>query len=72
MSEWMNTFDSAFWLTMGGMIIGLVGMVLRSCYQSKCEDVRLCFGMVTVHRNIIAEEDIDIQMHGTAPAESKV
>lgn len=70
-TSWYNTFDAAFWLTMGGMVIGVVGMFFRACYQSKCEDVSLCFGLITIHRNIQAEEDIDIQNHG-APQEAKV
>ena len=69
MASWFDTFDSSFWLTMGGLVIGLVGMFFRVCYQSKCEDIKLCWGCITVHRNIQAEEEIDIQMHGAAPRE---
>lgn len=61
----MNTYDSAFWLTTIGMLIGFGGLVLRTCYKSKCKNVKcLC---LEVERDVNEEEKIDeieIQQHG--------
>ena len=34
---------------------GILGVSLRYCFKSKCEDVSLCFGFIKVHRNTEAE-----------------
>ena len=55
--SWYQTFDDTFWLTIGGMMVGLAGLVIRSCYRSKCEDISLC--CLKIHRNVQAEIEED-------------
>ena len=55
----MDQFE--FWITISGIISGLLGLTLKMCLKSKCEDVNCCFGFFNVHRNIEAEEDIELQ-----------
>lgn len=31
----------------------LLGM--KICFASKCDDVKLCWGMLTIHRNVVVE-----------------
>jgi len=30
---------------------GVLGLSIRYCFKSKCEDVSLCFGLIKIHRN---------------------
>ena len=38
---------------------GILGVSLRYCFKSKCEDVSLCFGFIKVHRNTEAEVKLE-------------
>lgn len=51
---WYQTFDSAFWLTIAGIVSGLVGLALNSCLKSRCRSVR-CFGTECV-RDVALED----------------
>ncbi len=55
----MDQFE--FWITIAGIFSGLLGLTLKMCLKSKCEDVNCCYGLFNVHRNIKAEEDIELQ-----------
>jgi len=65
MSVW-NTFDDAFWLTLAGIIVGLLGVLIRFCFLSKCDNVSICFGILKIHRAVElempnVEDDVEIQ-----------
>jgi len=65
MSVW-NTFDDAFWLTLAGIIVGLIGVLIRFCFLSKCDNVSICFGILKIHRAVElempnVEDDVEIQ-----------
>lgn len=52
---WYSTFDSAFFLTMAGIVAGIVGVLVNSCLKSRCKTVKcLC---VECDRDTKAEED---------------
>lgn len=34
---------------------GLLGLSVRYCFKSKCEDVSLCFGLIKIHRDTESE-----------------
>jgi hypothetical protein len=34
---------------------GILGLSIRYCFKSKCEDVSLCFGLIKIHRDTDAE-----------------
>ena len=55
MSNFYDEFNSVFWLSLGTMILGSFAVCLRYTYQSKCEDITLCYGLIRVHRNVEAE-----------------
>jgi len=43
---------------------GVLGLSIRYCFKSKCEDVSLCFGFVKIHRNTedeVKAEEIELQ-----------
>lgn len=55
-----NTFNSGFWLSMAALIFGFGGVCFNACYKSKCKQFSVCCGLITVDRDIDAEEDIDL------------
>jgi len=32
-------FDDTFWLTLSGIIVGVLGVLIRTCFLSKCDNV---------------------------------
>lgn len=54
---WYEEFNSVFWLTLSGILVGVCGLGLRMCYKSKCKTID-CFGLHIV-RDIDNEAVID-------------
>ena len=43
---------------------GVLGLSIRYCFKSKCEDVTLCFGLIKIHRNTedeVKAEEIELK-----------
>ena len=59
MSEWYNEFNSSFWITTLGLLLGSVSVCFGYMYKSKCSKLLLCCGLINVERDILAEEHID-------------
>jgi hypothetical protein len=55
---WYDDFNSVFFITVGTMIFGFLGIVLRYAFLSKCDNVSICFGLIKIHRVVQIEEDI--------------
>jgi hypothetical protein len=52
-----DTFDSAFFITVISMIIGIVGLSIKYCLKSKCEHCNICFGLIKIDRRVELEEN---------------
>lgn len=37
----------------------ILGVSLRYCFKSKCEDVSLCFGLIKIHRDTQSEINLE-------------
>ena len=61
---WYLTFDSVFWITLAGIITGSLGLCVRYSLKSKCDLVKLCCGLVEIHRNVELETN-DIEISST-------
>jgi hypothetical protein len=57
MSDWYDTFDSAFFITITTIIFGVVSLSIRSCLRSKCKKLDCCG--ILIERDTEAEEHID-------------
>jgi hypothetical protein len=55
---WYDDFNSVFFITVGTMVFGFLGIVLRYAFLSKCDNVSICFGLVKIHRVVQIEEDV--------------
>ena len=71
--DWINTFDAVFFLTIGSLVCGGFALVIRYCLKSKCDNINLCFGLITVHRNVEleAEEEMKEMELGVKDSEEK-
>ena len=55
---WYDDFNSVFFITVGTMVFGFLGIVLRYAFLSKCDNVSICFGWIKIHRVVQIEEDV--------------
>lgn len=37
------------------LLCGILGLVIRYGFKSKCTDVSMCFGLIAIKRDVIAE-----------------
>lgn len=56
-----NEFGATFWLSAGAVVVGLVSMLAKYAYKSKCENFSLCCGLIKVHRDIQSELKEDLE-----------
>lgn len=60
-------FDDTFWLTLAGIVVGVIGVLIRYCFLSKCDNVSICCDLIKVHRAVdlelpnVEEDDLEIQ-----------
>jgi hypothetical protein len=54
---WYTEFDSVFWITVGTLLTGCIGLTVKYCLKSKCDFVKICWGIIEIHRN--TEQEID-------------
>jgi len=59
MSDWIETFNAVFWITITTLFCGSFGLVVRYCLKSKCDNVNICFGLINVHRDVKLEVDLE-------------
>ena len=58
---WYTTFDAVFWITITTIITGSIGLALKYCLKSKCDNVSCCWGGLAIHRNIDAEKEEEMK-----------
>jgi hypothetical protein len=61
MGDWIEIYDGVFFITIGTLLFGCIGLSIKYCLKSRCDNVSLCFGFVTVHRDVKTEEEIEIR-----------
>jgi hypothetical protein len=69
---WFNTFDDTFFISITGILVGVVGLSIRFCYRSKCYRIEL--GCLKIYRDTEDEKEIDemgIEYHGDEEEEIK-
>jgi hypothetical protein len=42
MANWTTEFNGAFFLSIATMVFGFLGLSIKYCLKSKCEDINLC------------------------------
>ena len=42
MTDWLEVFDSGFWITMSASVFAFLGLSVRACLKSNCVEVNCC------------------------------
>ena len=53
----MDTYDAVFFISIGSMFIGFLGLLIKYCLKSKCEHFSLCYGLINIDRRV----DLEVQ-----------
>ena len=70
MADLSQGIDSYFWLAVGGLLFGSIGLLIRYSYKSKCRSVKVC--CIKIVRDIESEEREDMaEMKQSTPTERK-
>lgn len=56
-ADWMTTYDGVFFISLGTLLIGFLGLIVRYALKSKCEHFSCCFGAFTIDRRV----DLEVQ-----------
>jgi hypothetical protein len=58
---WYSEFGASFWITLAGILTASVGLCVRYSLKSKCDLVKICCGLIEIHRNVELEtNDLEI------------
>jgi hypothetical protein len=61
--QWYNTeFGGEFWLAIATATFGFFGLALRACLKSKCQSVKVCFGLYECERLPQVDDDAKIRL----------
>jgi len=50
-------YSEGFWITLAGLVIGFLGLTIRACLKSKCDEVSCCG--CRIHRAVDVEERLE-------------
>jgi hypothetical protein len=48
-------FNGTFWLSISAMLLSFVGILTVFCLKSKCKKCNICYGLISVERDIDGE-----------------
>ena len=52
---WFHTFNAVFWMSIGGGVLGVLALIVRS----KCRSFQCCWGGFVIERDIRAEVEVE-------------
>lgn len=66
-----NGSNDVLYLSVATIGAGLVGLIVKYFFKSRCINFSCCFGLVSVQRDTKAENEIEIEQiqHGVKPEE---
>ena len=59
--EWINTYDAVFFLTISTLLFGCFSLIIKYCLKSRCDTINLCYGLISVHRDVKIEEELEMR-----------
>jgi hypothetical protein len=54
---WYQTFNDVFWISVATLTFSFLGVLIKSMLASKCDNVNICFGLLTIHRRVELEQE---------------
>lgn len=65
--------DNTLIYGLGTLLCGILGLVIRYGFKSKCTDVNMCCGMIAIKRDVNAElEEEKMELENGIKDENKV
>jgi len=55
--SWIEIFNGTFWITIATLCTASIALCIKYCLKSKCDLVKICCGLVEIHRNVELETD---------------
>lgn len=59
--SWWGEFNSVFWITITTILTGSLGLAIKVCLRSKCDNVNCCWGGIIIHRNVELEQEEEMK-----------
>ena len=59
--EWINTYDAVFFITISTLLFTCFGLSIKYCLKSRCDTINLCYGLISVHRDVKIEEELEMR-----------
>ena len=56
-NDWTSTYDAVFFISAGTMFFAFLGLAIKVCLKSKCEQCSLCCGLLKIERRV----DLEVQ-----------
>lgn len=56
-NDWIGTYDAVFFISAGTMFFAFLGLAIKVCLKSKCEQCSLCCGLLKIERRV----DLEVQ-----------
>jgi hypothetical protein len=53
--------DAVFWTGIATMTFAFLGLIIKSCLTSKCDNVNICCGMIQIHRAVELEKELELE-----------
>jgi len=69
--DWFAVYDGVFFLGIATLLFGCLGLIVKTCYKSKCKDCSICFGLIKITRDTEGEVKEDIELGNTEEEEKK-
>lgn len=60
MSDWYDTFNDIFWISISATVFGFLGLTIKTVMKSKCDQTNLCWGLISIHRRVELEISDDV------------
>jgi len=57
MSNYTDTYNAVFFISLATLIFGFLGLIVRYTLKSKCEHFKCCFGLFEIDRRV----DLEVQ-----------
>ncbi len=51
--------DSGLIISLSGIISGVIFLMLKLCFKSKCSEVNICYGLFQIKRDVQVEANIE-------------
>ena len=67
MADWTETYNDIFFISIGTTLFLFLGTLVKYGFRSKCDSVKMCCGLIEVHRKVELETSDDEEQGANCP-----